>query len=507
MRRFLLPPLLFFTLAAFAAAEKPNILLIYTDDQTHRSISCYPEAWDWVQTPNIDALAEKGVRFHHATIGTWCMPSRATILTGRLQHGIESMKMEGEYPRSVYDPKKTPFWPSIFRKNGYNTAQIGKWHTGVDSGYKRDWDYQIVWNRPKYPANAGNYYYDQQLEINGLQLKVPGYSTDNYTNWAIDFIRGENRTDKKPWFLWLCYGAVHGPFTPAERHLAAYDGVTVPIPGDIYPPRPGKPAYVNEMENWFKGADGQPELKGGFKARTVDTQGIHGNTLNAWVRQVHQGVLAIDEGVGKIVKTLEETDHLKNTLIVFTADQGMGWGQHGFRHKLGPYDATIRSPLIFSMPGTIAEGQVCASPVGGQDLAPTFFSIAGLELPWEMHGFDLTPLLKDPTQERKLPTLMTLTGDRYGTDTKVIPEAEQQKLAGVPWWVSLTERNFKYIRTLTEGETEELYDLSKDPEELQNLALNAKFREQLVRMRKATLAELKRTGAPYLETIPAVAAP
>tara|TARA_R110002096_G_scaffold24760_37_gene78124 strand:+ start:731 stop:2260 length:1530 start_codon:yes stop_codon:yes gene_type:complete len=503
------PPLCFvlFGLVTVSFAQKPNILLIYTDDHTHRAVSCYPEAWDWVKTPNIDALAEKGVRFHHATIGTWCMPSRATILTGRLQFGVESMKMDGEYPGSTYNPKKCQFWPSTFRKNGYTTAQIGKWHTGVDSGYDRDWDHQVVWNRPKYPANAGNYYYDQQLEINGVPIKVPGYSTDNYTNWAVDFINGSNRDENKPWYLWVCYGAVHGPFTPAERHLKDYPEVTVPIPADIYPPRPGKPAYVNAMENWIPGKNGQPELKGGFQARTVDTQGVHGNTLNDWVRQVHQGVRAIDEGVGKMIDALTASKQLHNTLVVFTSDQGMGWGQHGFRHKLGPYDATIRSPLIFSMPGTLPEGKVCMSPVGGQDLPPTFFSFAGIDLPWEMHGQDLTPQLKNPATPRKEPVLMALTSDRYGSATKKIPDPQHQMLAGVPWWVSLTEQHFKYIRTLTEGETEELYDLSRDPEELDNLALNAQFREKLLEMRGKTLKELKRTKAPFLESLPAVAAP
>ena len=150
-----------FAFTAFAKDKRPNILLIYTDDHSHRTVSCYPEAYPWVKTPNIDALATTGVRFASAYIGTWCMPSRATMLTGHHQFGVESMRMEGEYPGSAYDPKKCKFWPVTFRKNGYVTAQIGKWHTGTDTGAGRDWDYQKVWNRPRYPDNAGNYYKDQ----------------------------------------------------------------------------------------------------------------------------------------------------------------------------------------------------------------------------------------------------------------------------------------------------------------------------------------------------------
>src|SRR5215210_6513566 len=94
--------------------KQPNILLIYTDDQSYKTLRCYPESWPWVKTPHIDALAKAGVRFHGAYLGGWCMPSRASILTGRHPHGIQSMRMEGPYPGSTYDPKQCPFWPALF---------------------------------------------------------------------------------------------------------------------------------------------------------------------------------------------------------------------------------------------------------------------------------------------------------------------------------------------------------------------------------------------------------
>lgn len=151
MWNFLLPLILVGLSSLVLAADKPNILFLYTDDHSYRTVSSYPESYDWIDTPHIDALAESGIRFHHATIGTWCMPSRATLLTGHHSFGIESMRMEGEYPGSAYDPEKCRFWPAEFRKAGYQTAQIGKWHTGTDTGYGRDWDYQLVWNRPPLP--------------------------------------------------------------------------------------------------------------------------------------------------------------------------------------------------------------------------------------------------------------------------------------------------------------------------------------------------------------------
>jgi arylsulfatase A-like enzyme len=491
------------------AAERPNILFIYTDDQSHRTVSCYPEAFDWVKTPHIDSLAKQGVRFSRAYIGAWCMPSRATMLTGHHQHGIESMRMEGTYPGSAYDPEKCPFWPKVFRQNGYATAHIGKWHTGVDAGFGRDWDYQIVWNRPEHPDNAPNYYYDQLTSFNGGEPRmVKGYTTDNYTKWAIEFIHGKGRDEKKPWYLWLCYGAVHGPFTPAERHLDDYAKIKVPTPKDIYPPRPGKPGYVDQMEYWERGKTGGPVERQARKVAPVGMKDFPGRSLRDWVRQYHQGVLAIDEGVGKLLVALKESGQDENTLIVFTSDQGFAWGQHGFKSKVAPYDATVAAPLIIRPPGRDAAktaGRVVGAPVSGVDLPVTFFSQAGIAQPWKMHGQDLSPLLADRKAKRQGPAVLVHTGKFYGSATAKIPPTGHKDLyhgPGVPWYVMLAEGKYKYVRTLIAGEPEELYDLGADPDELTNLALGKRHRGVLRRYRAAAKRELKRADAPFVAGMP-----
>lgn len=492
------------------AADRPNILFIYTDDHSHRTVGCYPESYPFVNTPNIDQLAIDGVRFKFAYIGTWCMPSRASLLTGHYQHGVQSMRMVGDYPGSTYDPQQCPFWPSVFRKAGYQTAQIGKWHTGTDTGFGRDWDYQIVWNRPRHTSNAGNYYKDQLIEFNGGEAQlVKGYTTDNYTNWALEYLNGKGRDADKPWYLWLCFGAVHGPFTPADRHLEEYSNVNVPVPKDIYPPRAGKPAYMQEVAHWFQGTDGQPHYKGRKRAtgELAAKKGLHGSSLNDWVRQYHQGVLALDESVGALVETLKSTGQYDNTLIVFTSDQGIAFGQHGYRIKVAPYDANIRSPLIVSMPSRLPSGKVCDTPIGGPDLVPTFFEFAGIDLPWKMHGRSIVPMLKDPAQKHDRSLLMSFTGRSYGRDTDEIPTdpAILRKVGQVPWYASLHDGRYKYIRTFVEGEVEELYDLDSDPEELINLASDPKQHSRVTRMRTDTLTELRRTDAKFVDQLPAVA--
>ena len=495
------------SLAHAADTKRPNILFIYTDDHSYRTVSCYEGADPWVKTPNMDRLAARGVRFTHAYIGTWCMPSRATLLTGFHQYGVQTMRMEGKYPGCEYDAAKCRFWPAEFRKQGYHTAQIGKWHTGTDTGFGRDWDYQIVWNRPKHVENAGNYYKDQLLTFNGGEPRiVQGYSTDNYTQWAVEYIRGEHRDAAKPWYLWLCYGGVHSPYTPADRHKNDYAGAKVATPADIYPPRPGKPEYMQKVNTWAKGPNGEPVLRKGEKGKQVgdDEETGKGRTLSNWVRQYNQGVRSLDEGIGKVLAALEESGQLKNTLVIFTSDQGFAWGHHGFRHKLAPYDANLRSPLVISMPGTIPEGKVCRAPVGGVDLVPTIHSFAKLPLPWAMHGHDLSPLLKKPDAPWPHATLMPFTGHHFGADTDRVPIGAELYHNDIPWYLLLTEGRFKYIRTLVANEIEELYDLQADPEELTNLALKPEHAATLKKFRNATVAELTRTKAGMADHLPPV---
>jgi arylsulfatase A-like enzyme len=379
----------------------------------------------------------------------------------------------------------------VFRREGYTTAQIGKWHTGVDTGFGRDWDFQIVWNRPKHTDTHQNYYYNQPITYQGGETKVlERYSTDQYTDWAIDFIEGEGRDEAKPWYLWLCYGAVHSPYTPAERHLKEYPDIEVPTPADVFPPRPGKPDWAQQIDFWAKGDGGVPMW--------------NDRTLTSWVRQYHQGVLAIDEGVKRLLETLDKTGQRANTLIVFTSDQGFAWGQHGFRHKVAAYDSNIRSPLIVSMPGRIPEGSVCARPVGGVDLVPTLFHFAGIDLPWEMHGRNLAPLLENPKADWPHPMLLTATGRSYGSDTDVIPTGAEVLHGGIPWYVMLRRDHYKYVRPLVAGELEELYDLRADPDELDNLAAKPEHGKLLAELRGAAIAELRRTGAGFVDRMPPV---
>jgi arylsulfatase A-like enzyme len=486
--------------AAHASADaprRPNILFILADDQSYKTVACYPESWPWVKTPNIDALAKTGVRFHGAYLGAWCMPSRASLLTGRQPHGIQSMRMEGPYPGSTYDPNKCPFWPTLFRKNGYNTAQIGKWHTGTDAGFGRDWDYQIVWNRPNHPENASAYYERQLLAFNGAERWQDGYPADNYTKWAVEYVRGANRDKDKPWFLWLCYGSIHGPSKPAPRHKGLYKDAKVPQPADLLGPWPGKPDYLKDTLAWRKDANGRV-VAGKSGEKVGDEAGGKGAGFVEWVRQVNECVPAIDEGVGELMAALKETGQLDNTLVIYTADQGFAMGEHGLRMKIAPYDAAYRSPLIVSMPGHLAAGQTCRYTPNAPDLISTFFALSGVTPPADLHGRDLTPLLKDPSAAWPHPVLYEHTGHDFGDDVAKVLRTDPKDAIyqQVPWYTAVVQNGWKYVRYLQPGVPDELYDLTTDPEELSNVAVEATHDQRLAAMRRALAAELTRTGAP-----------
>jgi arylsulfatase A-like enzyme len=307
----------------------------------------------------------------------------------------------------------------------------------------------------------------------------------------------------KPWFLWLCYGAIHGPSTPAARHKGQYKGEPVEPPQDIFPPRPEKPAYLNKSQAWAKGPDGQP-VAGPSGEAFGDESGKKKRTYAEWVRQVNECALALDEGIGKVLDALKESGQLENTLVIWTADQGFGMGEHGFRSKLGPYDATYNSPLVVSFAGKLPEGKVCKSPACAGDLVATIFAFAGMQQPWEFHGRDLTPVLKAPeTLEAPRAMLFEHMGHYYGADTAPIPTDEHIYHNNVPRWIAIRYGKYKYIRTLLAGEMEEIYDVEADPEELTNLALKSEHAKLLTDLRERAIGELRKSKAPFADAMPA----
>jgi arylsulfatase A-like enzyme len=414
-------------------------------------------------------------------------------LTGLLQHKIRYGNGSTK-PELEYDPATCRFWPAVWRKQGYYTGMIGKWHLGPDFGHGRDWDWSVVWDRTV-ESNYGNYYEGQQVRVHGGELEdLGGYSTDRYTDWAVEFIEDGAARDK-PWMLWLCYGAVHGPYTPAERHRGDYaESGEVPIPVDVFGPRADKPEHMVDLTMWKKGQDGLPYRSD--------------RGLADWVKQYNEAVKAIDEGVGRLMEALEATGQLEDTVVIFTSDQGYAWGHHGFKLKVAPYDATLLAPLIVSNPTRVAEGAVCDEPVTGLDIVKTMHTLAGVESEWELDGRDFSDLLTAPGKAWGAgPMLMNYNGSHYGpgVDTVVAsPGFEKMVIhdTGVVAWLMLREGRYKYVRYVAKDYLEELYDLEADPDELVNLAVRRQYHGKLAELRALAVSEYLKKGAKYVSTLP-----
>ena len=408
------------------------------------------------------------------------------MLTGRLQHAIKSFDVS-RYPACDYDPSIQPFWPANFRKHGYKTACIGKWHLGEDVGHGRDWDYSVIWDRMGPKSNGGAYYENTLVRYNGGQ-RVPlgGYSTDRYTELAVDYIVNKSTEDEKPWFLWLCYGGVHGPYTEADRHQQMYaDSPDTEIPSDIFGPRPTKPKHLINYTKWKKNSKGKPK---DFDKR---------------VKKYHRAVGALDDGVGKVIEALKKSGQLDNTLVVYTSDQGYAWGQHGCSAKWMGYDANIAAPLIFSQPGCIQPGQVCAEPVSGVDIVQTFHSIAGIKPVTELHGRDIAPLLIDPSQQLEAPLLLPHTARLYGnTFLEAIKKGTFVGQKTKPAYLMMRDGKYKYIRHMQKDTIEELYDLENDREELNNLSINPEYGPLLKKLREKAAVEIRKKDGEFIDYLP-----
>ena len=480
--------------AATSAAERPNILFIYTDDQSHRTLESYRAegARPWALTPHLDRLAAEGVRFARAYGASWCAPSRAMVLTGRQQHAIRGVDLNRDQGvrRSWatfapgWERERAPMWPARLRRSGYQTVMIGKWHLGQDAGHGFLWDHSVVWDQN---AAVGDWYNNVSLSIDGQpERMIPGYSTHVYTDFAERFVR---RRHDRPWFLWLCYNAPHLPNNthPDTHHL--YTDVEVPIPGDIFGPRPGKPGYMRNLAMFKRDETGQPVLGR--------------RSLVELVRGYHRLVHSIDEGIGRLRTALEETGQLDNTVIIFTSDQGFAWGEHGYAWKVGPYDACIRMPLIVRYPADVATGGVVREPVNILDVIPTILSYASLPEPWPLHGRNLRPVLQDPTRTLGGGVLLEHFLSHFADQITTGVTPENGFTRNIPWWLAWVEGHHKYIRTLVPDEIEELYDLEADPEEQQNLALIPAHRPRLLAMRNSLERALAASDAAFLDSLPA----
>lgn len=420
----------------------------------------------FIDTPNIDRLANEGIRFTNAFATTpLCSPSRASLLTGQYArtHGI--------IDNTARPSHQLPVFPLDLQRAGYTTGFFGKWHMGNDASPRPGFNRWVAM-----PGQGEAV--DPNLNIDGEPQVVKGYVTDVLTNFVDAFVKGA-RAEAKPFLVYLAHKAVHpnviqrddgkvvpladqpGGFVAAPRHRDQYIGRLMPRRQNAFRTPSDKPALMRRI-------DGLPPL--GRETATTDDE----------IRGRLEMLLAVDDSVGRIRAGLDRAGVLDNTVFVFTSDHGYFYGEHGLNEERRlAYEETIRIPLLIRFPPRIKAGSISNEMVLTLDLAPTLLALAGLTPPGPMEGRSLAPIFAGDARGWRQSFLV-----EYYTDT-VFP-----RVLNMGYTAVRTTRH-KYIEYRDLQGMDELYDLEADPYEMKNLismpgsaAIVEQMRSELARFRK-----------------------
>ena len=452
-----------------------NIVYIMTDDHTAQMMSCYDTRY--METPNLDRIANEGVRFTNSFVANSLSgPSRACMITGKHSCGNKFY----DNTTCVFDSAQQTF-PKLLQKAGYQTAIIGKWHLeSLPSGF----DYwQIV-------PGQGDYYNPNFITQQNDTIQKHGYITNIITDDAIDWME-RKRDDKKPFCLFIHHKAIHRNWMADTCNLALYEDKTFPLPDNFFDDYEGREAAAAQEMSIVKDMDMIYDLKmlrpdknsrlktlyESFLGRMDSAQRaawekFYGPIIEDFYRKNPQGkdlanwkfqrymrdymktVKSLDDNVGRVLDYLKEKGLLENTLVVYTSDQGFYMGEHGWFDKRFMYEESFRTPLLARFPHG-KKGKV-SQMVQNIDYAPTFLEMAGVDIPEDIQGVSLLPLLKGerPKDWRK---------SLYYHFYEYPAEHAVKRHYGVR-----TER-YKLIHFYNDIDAWELYDLKKDPREMHNL--------------------------------------
>ncbi|MDA3905522.1 MAG: sulfatase [Bacteroidales bacterium] len=477
--------------------ERPNLIFIMADDHAAQAISAYGhEIGRLAPTPNIDRIANEGAIFqNNFCTNSLCGPSRAVILTGKHSH-INGFRMNGEH----FDGNQETF-PKILHNAGYNTALIGKWHL---AGLPQGFDY---W---KILRDQGNYYNPEFIEKQDDTIDtliINGYATDIITEDALNFLE-KAKDHKEPFMLMVQHKAPHRNWMPALRHLNLYDSVQFPIPKSYYSKHEGQEAAKTQQmtiyKDMYEGHDlkmtkekGSNELahnpwKTDFDRMTIEQRDIwdkayqskndafhdanlQGKDLAEWKLQRYlQDYLAtiasVDEGVGKILKFLDDNDLAENTLIIYTTDQGFYLGEKGWFDKRFMYEESLAMPLVMRYPKGIKKGTKITALTQNLDFASTFLDYANVDIPKDIQGKSLRPLVENTTSQDNFRDAVYY----HYYDFPAFHMVKKQ--------YGVRTKRYKLIHFYDDIDTWEMYDLETDPNEEKNIIENKEYqliREQL----------------------------
>ena len=495
--------LLLFSANTFAQ-QRPNIIYIMSDDHDADAISAYNKKL--ISTPNIDRIANEGILFNRCFVGnSICSPARATLLTGQHSH---KNGVKDNFTR--FDSSRITM-PKLLQQAGYQTALVGKWHL---HSYPTGFDY---W---KILPGQGLYFEPRLISMDGDTTPYHGYASDVITDEAIDWLN--NRDKNRPFVLLLHHKAPHRTFLPPFKYIEQFHNKKIPEPSTLYidtaghgsawriqtmsildvmrlcsdlkvdpqylmdipwlKPDSAEVIYYNAIMNRIPQPD-RDKIKEIYAERGKLLQQLRpkGKELlkykYQWYMQDYLACVAsVDENVGRVLKYLDDNNLSKNTLFIYTGDQGMYLGENGWFDKRFMYDVSMQAPLIMRWPGHIKPKTITNVMAQNIDFAPTVLEVAGVTKPAWMQGLSLMPVITGRKISLNRPNLYYHYYE-FSTDHTVIPH------------LGIRGERYKLIYFYTVNEWE-LYDLKTDPAEQRNVIrlpnyqkIFFQMKDQLIKLR------------------------
>ena len=498
--------------AAEASADRPNILFLFSDDHAVQAISAYPGGIldEVAPTPGIDRLAKEGLLFENSfCTNSICGPSRASILTGKHSH----LNGYRDNNTSRFNGHQQTF-PQLLQGTGYHTALVGKWHLGTTPvGF----DYWEVL------PGQGSYHNPDLIQMDGSKKRYKGHCNDIVTKLALEHL-DKLAKGKKPFVMMAQYKAPHRSWCPAERHLTLFDDVTMPEPPTLFDDYANRSVTLKEHamgidehmywgwdmkfhgENQFpdhfmsglpnreydrldeeqkKAWDAAYEPKNekfisAMKAGELSDEAVVRWKYQRYIKDYLRSIRSMDEGIGEILDHLDKTGLAKNTIVIYSSDQGFYLGEHGWYDKRWMFEESFKMPLLIRWPGVIEPGKISQALVQNIDYAPTFLEICGLEIPGDMQGHSLVPLLK-ASGEAPEGWRESLYYRYYGESTHRVAAHDG---------VRTGDKKLMYFPDTKETN---LFDLAKDPMEMKSVHDDPAYAEA----RKELETELDRLRGHY----------
>jgi arylsulfatase A-like enzyme len=442
-----------------ARPEQPNIVFFFTDDQTTSTLGCYGNAT--VQTPNIDSLAKRGVRFDNAFVShSICWVSRTTILSGLTgrTYGTPGSRdiARGEAVEELYS--------DILRRNNYRTGYFGKWHAKMPKSYKKEDHFD------EFEAIGRNPFYKKQPD-GSLR-----HETEVIVDRGIDFIKSQPKD--KPFALNMWFNACHAEDSdrrPGIGHFAwprAVDGMYDDVP--FTSPRLSNVEIFNALPNFLKTTINRERYFWRW-----NTQQKYQTNMRAYYRMVS----GIDGAIGRFIEELEKAGLADNTIIVYSADNGYHMGNRGLAGKWSHFEEALRVPMIVYDPRVpqSQQGKVSDAIALNLDLPATFLDWAKVDVPQRYQGRSLKPIV-----ESRVPKDWRQDSfhEHFAVRTRI------------PAFEGIRNAQYKYVRYVDDENYEFLHDLKNDPDELVNLASDPMHAETLSAMRTRTDQRVAELGGP-----------